>query len=154
MNDFNSLPLQHSDRISAVHLTLVVDGRKDEIRQYAPELDWIGHSFAYLGSVPLERHVAGVTKNAFRGCVKQVKYDADAQRILFVTLADQGFGGSIIKTGGELSFSCKSPTQPPDVLSFHSGSSFLALPKWGALASGSLSFHFRTTEKDGLLLYH
>ncbi|PIO62070.1 laminin G domain protein [Teladorsagia circumcincta] len=95
-------------------LTLVVDGRKDEIRQYAPELDWIGHSFAYLGSVPLERHVTGVTKNAFRGCVKQVKYDADAQRILFVTLADQGFGGSIIKT----------------------------------------AFHFRTTEKDGLLLYH
>ncbi|PIO76915.1 laminin G domain protein [Teladorsagia circumcincta] len=135
-------------------LTLVVDGRKDEIRQYAPELDWIGHSFAYLGSVPLERHVTGVTKNAFRGCVKQVKYDADAQRILFVTLADQGFGGSIIKTGGELSFSCKSPSQPPDVLSFHLGSSFLALPKWGALASGSLSFHFRTTEKDGLLLYH
>uniref|UniRef100_A0A7I4Z531 Neurexin-3a n=1 Tax=Haemonchus contortus TaxID=6289 RepID=A0A7I4Z531_HAECO len=135
-------------------LTLTVDGRKDEIRQYAPELDWIGHSFAYLGSVPLERHITGVTKNAFRGCMKQVKYDADAQRILFVTLADQGFGGSIIKTGGELSFSCKSPTQPPDVLSFHSGSSFLALPKWGALASGSLSFHFRTTEKDGLLLYH
>ncbi|EYC43077.1 hypothetical protein Y032_0504g2643 [Ancylostoma ceylanicum] len=135
-------------------LTLIVDGRKDEIRQYAPELDWIGHSFAYLGSVPLERHVAGVTKGAFRGCMKQVKYDADAQRILFVTLADQGFGGSIIKTGGELSFSCKSPTQPPDVLSFHSGSSLLALPKWGALASGSLSFHFRTTQKDGLILFH
>ncbi|WKY13604.1 hypothetical protein Q1695_004441 [Nippostrongylus brasiliensis] len=144
----------HSDRISAVHLTLAVDGRKDEIRQYAPELDWIGHSFAYLGSIPIERHQAGVTKGAFRGCMKQVKYDADAQRILFVTLADQGFGGSIIKTGGELSFSCKSPTQPPDVLSFHSGSSYLALPKWGALASGSLSFHFRTTAKDGLLLYH
>ncbi|EPB75860.1 laminin G domain protein [Ancylostoma ceylanicum] len=97
-------------------LTLIVDGRKDEIRQYAPELDWIGHSFAYLGSVPLERHVAGVTK------------------------------------GGELSFSCKSPTQPPDVLSFHSGSSLLALPKWGALASGT--FHFRTTQKDGLILFH
>uniref|UniRef100_A0A158P685 Neurexin-1a n=1 Tax=Angiostrongylus cantonensis TaxID=6313 RepID=A0A158P685_ANGCA len=136
-------------------LTLTVDGRKDEIRQYAPELDWIGHSFAYLGSVPLESHIAGVTRNAFRGCMKQVKYDADAQRILFVKLADQGFGGSIIKTGGELAFSCKGPAQPPDVLSFHSGSSsFLALPKWGALASGSLSFHFRTYQRDGLILFH
>ncbi|KIH56496.1 laminin G domain protein [Ancylostoma duodenale] len=152
-NNFSDIGTEaHYGFFTKFHLTLTVDGRKDEIRQYAPELDWIGHSFAYLGSVPLERHVAGVTKGAFRGCMKQVKYDADAQRILFVTLADQGFGGSIIKTGGELSFSCKSPTQPPDVLSFHSGSSLLALPKWGALASGT--FHFRTTQKDGLILFH
>ncbi|VDM51910.1 unnamed protein product [Angiostrongylus costaricensis] len=134
------------------NLTLTVDGRKDEIRQYAPELDWIGHSFAYLGSVPLESHNAGVTRNAFRGCMKQVKYDADAQRILFVKLADQGFGGSIIKTGGELAFSCKGPAQPPDVLSFHSASSsFLALPKWGALASGKMTDYVAFELIDGHL---
>ncbi|VDM85318.1 unnamed protein product, partial [Strongylus vulgaris] len=63
-------------------------------------------------------------------------------------------GCTVTLIGGELSFSCKSPSQPPDVLSFQTGSSFLALPKWGALASGSLSFHFRTTEKDGLILFH
>ncbi|KJH48688.1 laminin G domain protein [Dictyocaulus viviparus] len=148
---------------TTLQLTLTVDGRRDEIRQYVPEFDWIGHSFAYLGSVPQESYVAGITKSAFRGFrMLKVKYDVDAQRILFVKLADEGFGGSIIKTGGELSFSCKNPTQQPDVLSFHSGSSFLSLPKWGAMATGSLlykldslpAFHFRTNQKDGLLLFH
>uniref|UniRef100_A0A1I7WCQ3 Neurexin-1a n=1 Tax=Heterorhabditis bacteriophora TaxID=37862 RepID=A0A1I7WCQ3_HETBA len=177
-------------------MTLTVDGRRDEIRQYAPDLDWIINAFSYLGGVPKDKSIQEINQKFFRGCMKkaikslitllilyskiknvfvtknvrsnllrvqiytyidmfiQVKYEADAHLILFLNLADQGYGESIIRTGGELSFSCKSPFNPPDVLSFTSGRSYLPLPKWGALASGSLSFHFRTVEPDGLILYH
>ena len=34
------------------------------------------------------------------------------------------------------------------------GKSYITLPKWNSLSSGSLSFQFRTSSPDGLLLYH
>ncbi|CAD6193858.1 unnamed protein product [Caenorhabditis auriculariae] len=148
---FNSFPSERYDDDtwhdvvldrSLQMMTLTVDGRKDEIRQYAPELDWIANSFAFLGSLPKENGQ------------REVKYDVDATRILFVSLADQGYGGSVIRTGGELSYSCKDPTQPADVLSMISGRGFISLPKWDSLSSGSLSFHFRSSNTEGLILYH
>lgn len=33
-----------------------------------------------------------------------MKYDADSQRILFVNIADQGFGENTIQTGKKMSF--------------------------------------------------
>ncbi|CAJ0939082.1 unnamed protein product, partial [Mesorhabditis belari] len=145
----------HSEKVSAIHLVLTVDGQRDEIRQYAPETDWIGNSFAFVGGIPREKMPReGGRSKSFRGCMRQIKYEADAQQVIFVNLADEGFGESVIRTGGELAFSCKNPQVPPDVLSFNTSDSFIALPKWNSLASGSISFHFRTSEPDGLLLYH
>uniref|UniRef100_A0A8R1IFX4 LAM_G_DOMAIN domain-containing protein n=1 Tax=Caenorhabditis japonica TaxID=281687 RepID=A0A8R1IFX4_CAEJA len=91
-------------------MTMIVDGRKDEIRQYAPELDWIVNSYAYLGSIPKTNGAREVNRVSFRGCMKKVRYDVDATRILFVNLADQGYGGSVVKTGGDLSYSCHNPS--------------------------------------------
>ncbi|PAV84384.1 hypothetical protein WR25_16440 [Diploscapter pachys] len=160
---FNSYPAERFDddvwhtvvlERSLQMMTLTVDGRKDEIRQYAPELDWITNAFAFVGGLPKDNPMRGINRSPFRGCLKKVKYDADSQRILFVNIADQGFGENTIQTGGELSFSCKNPSQPPDILSFASGKGYLPLPKWNSLSSGSLSFQFRSSESDGLLLYH
>ena len=53
-------------------MTLIVNGRRDEIRQYAPELDWISNNHAYLGGIPNERTAHGVARNPFRGCMKLV----------------------------------------------------------------------------------
>ncbi|ULT89417.1 hypothetical protein L3Y34_008113 [Caenorhabditis briggsae] len=144
----------HSEEMVAIHMTLIVDGRRDEIRQYAPELDWISNSFAYLGSIPKHNPSKEVNRVSFRGCMRKVRYDVDATRVLFVNLADQSYGGSVVKTGGDLSYSCKNPSQRSDVLSFSDTSSYLTLPRWNSLSSGSLSFHFRTTSPDGLILYH
>lgn len=93
-------------------------------------------------------------------------------------MADQGYGKSVIRTGGDLAFSCLiAPNAPPDILSFSdSGQSFITLPKWNSLSSGSLGkhflkitttvsirkhiiilfvgFQFRTSAADGLILYH
>ncbi|GMS79675.1 hypothetical protein PENTCL1PPCAC_1850 [Pristionchus entomophagus] len=147
----------HTDRISAVHMTLTVDGRRDEISQYAPETDWISHSFAYIGGTPKDRsYAAPVSRTPFRGCLKTVIYRSAAITLSFVQLSDRGFGLSLMRTGGELSFSCSSPSSPPDVLSFVKADvhSHIELPKWNAMNSGTLSFHLRPLESDGLVLFH
>ncbi len=57
-----------------------------------------------------------------------------------IDLADQGYGKSVIRTGGDLAYSCLiAPNAPPDVLSFSdSGQSYITIPKWNSLSSGSL----------------
>lgn len=55
-----------------------------------------------------------------------------------IELADQGYGKSVVKTAGDISFSCTSPSNLPDVLSFNNGMEYLKLPKWNSLSSGNL----------------
>ena len=55
-------------------MTLTVDGRKDEIRQYAPELDWITNAFAFVGGLPKDNPMRGINRSPFRGCLKKVDY--------------------------------------------------------------------------------
>ena len=88
--------------------------------------------------------------------MKKIRYEADAQLLDIIELADQGFGQSVIRTGGDLSFSCESGrlSPAPDVLSFNSGAATIALPKWNSPSGGSLGFQFRTGEPDSLLLFH
>ncbi|VDK52841.1 unnamed protein product [Anisakis simplex] len=135
-------------------MTLIVDGRKDEIRQYAPEIDWLKNSYAFVGGIPLEKQYEDLDKPNFRGCMKKVKFEADAHLINFISLADQGYGQSVIRSAGDLAFSCRKPTVPPDILSFNSGQHYITLPKWNSLGSGSIGFQLRTYELDGLILYH
>uniref|UniRef100_A0A1I7YX56 Neurexin-1a n=1 Tax=Steinernema glaseri TaxID=37863 RepID=A0A1I7YX56_9BILA len=135
-------------------MAIDVDGVHDEVKQNAAGFDWFTNSFAFVGGVPSGRAYLEADKPQFRGCMRQIKYEADAQLLDLIDLADQGFGQSVIRTGGDLSFSCSSPTLPPDILSFNSGQDFVTLPKWNSLSSGSLGFQFRTAEPDGLILYH
>uniref|UniRef100_A0A8L7SYU8 Uncharacterized protein n=1 Tax=Brugia malayi TaxID=6279 RepID=A0A8L7SYU8_BRUMA len=135
-------------------MTLNVDNLNDEIRQYAPEIDWLINSFAYLGGIPKNKNIPEIDVENFHGCLKKVKYEADAYLINFITLADQGYGQSIIRSAGELTFSCNKQALYADVFSFNTGQHFITLPKWNSVASGSLSFQLRTQEFDGLILYH
>ncbi|KAK6109180.1 Laminin G domain family protein [Brugia pahangi] len=135
-------------------MTLIVDNLNDEIRQYAPEIDWLVNSFAYLGGIPKNKNIPEIDVENFYGCLKKVKYEADAYLINFITLADQGYGQSIIRSAGELTFSCNKQALYADVFSFNTGQHFITLPKWNSVASGSLSFQLRTQEFDGLILYH
>ncbi|KAK0410722.1 hypothetical protein QR680_005290 [Steinernema hermaphroditum] len=137
-----------------VTMAVAVDGVRDEVKQNAANFDFFTNSFAFVGGVPSGRAYLEVDKPQFRGCMGQIKYEADAQFLDLIDLADQGFGQSVIRTGGDLSFACSSPSLPPDILSFNSGQDFVTLPKWNSLSSGSLGFQFRTSEPDGLILYH
>jgi hypothetical protein len=58
-----------------------------------------------------------------------------------IELADQGYGKSVIRTAGDLTFACSSESLPPDVLFFNTGQSFISLPKWNSLLSGSIGIH-------------
>ncbi|KAI6199486.1 Neurexin-1 [Aphelenchoides besseyi] len=142
-------------KFTALTMKLTVDGNSDEVKQFASDTEWLGNSFAFVGGAESGRsaYVPSYAYN-FKGCMKKIKYEADVQLLDIIDLADQGYGKSVIRTGGDLAFSCLSSQHaPPDVLSFNDAAqSFIQLPKWNSLSSGS--FQFRTHVSDGLILYH
>lgn len=57
-----------------------------------------------------------------------------------------------MKLQGDIVFECENvPTLDP--INFETPDSFLALPKWNTKRVGSISFDFRTTEPNGLILF-
>ncbi|TRY86638.1 hypothetical protein DNTS_018606 [Danionella cerebrum] len=57
-----------------------------------------------------------------------------------------------MKLQGDVVFKCENvPTLDP--ISFETPGSFLALPKWNTKRVGSISFDFRTSEPNGLILF-
>ncbi|KAL6485862.1 hypothetical protein MHYP_G00052540, partial [Metynnis hypsauchen] len=57
-----------------------------------------------------------------------------------------------MKLQGDVVFKCENvPTLDP--ISFETADSFLSLPKWNTKRVGSISFDFRTSEPNGLILY-
>ncbi|CAD5223275.1 unnamed protein product [Bursaphelenchus okinawaensis] len=143
-------------KYTSLIMRFTVDGNTDEVKQFASQTEWLGNSFAYVGGSAVGKAYVPPYNYMFKGCMKQIKYEADVQSLDIIDLADQGFGKSVIRTGGDLAFSCQeSANTLPDVLSFaHTGQSYITLPKWNSLSSGSLGFQFRTTSTDGLILYH
>ncbi|VDD94757.1 unnamed protein product [Enterobius vermicularis] len=136
-------------------MVLTVDGRSDKVAQYAPGLYWLTNSYGFVGGLPEYKAKAFKTLHGnFRGCMKKIKYEADAVSINFIELAGYELGESVVKAHGNLAFSCRRPDAHPDVLSFNSGQSYLTLPKWITDASGSIGFELRTRTSDGLILYH
>uniref|UniRef100_A0A7E4WBE8 Neurexin-1a n=1 Tax=Panagrellus redivivus TaxID=6233 RepID=A0A7E4WBE8_PANRE len=137
-------------------MRLTVDGQSDEVKQFSGDAEWLGNSFAYVGGTLPHRPYIPAYAQPFRGCMKRIRYEADAQLLDVIELADQGFGQSVIRTGGDLSFACERGrlAPAPDVLSFNSAASTVALPKWNSPSGGSLGFQFRTGESDALVLYH
>ncbi|KAI1728069.1 laminin G domain-containing protein [Ditylenchus destructor] len=147
-----SLP---ATKYTTLTMRLSVDGGwSDEVKQLTSSAEWLGNSFAYVGGAPHGRLYVPNHMFQFKGCMKKVKLEADAIQLDLIELADQGYGKSVVRTSGDLSFSCSSPAQTPDVLSFNTGQEYITLPMWNSLASGSLGFQFRTMKPDGLILYH
>lgn len=57
-----------------------------------------------------------------------------------------------MKLQGDVVFKCENvPTLDP--ISFETAESFLSLPKWNTKRVGSISFDFRSSEPNGLILY-
>lgn len=61
-------------------------------------------------------------------------------------------GDPKMKLQGDLSFRCED-VAALDPVTFESPEAFVALPRWSAKRTGSISLDFRTTEPNGLLLF-
>lgn len=55
-------------------MRLTVDDATDEVKQFAPDVEWLGNSYAYVGGTATGRpHVPNYVYN-FRGCMKKVRH--------------------------------------------------------------------------------
>eukprot|EP00066_Takifugu_rubripes_P011098 XP_003979512.1 PREDICTED: neurexin-1a-like [Takifugu rubripes] len=107
--------------------------------------------FFYVGGSPSTADLPGSpVSNNFMGCLKEVVYKNNDVRLELSRLAKQG--DPKMKVSGVVSFKCES-VATLDPVTFDTPESFVALNKWTAKKAGSISFDFRTTEPNGLMLF-
>lgn len=80
----------------------------------------------------------------------QVVYKNNDVRLELSRLAKQG--DAKMKIHGVVAFKCEN-VATLDPITFETPESFISLPKWNAKKTGSISFDFRTTEPNGLILF-
>ncbi|KAF7636766.1 hypothetical protein Mgra_00003712 [Meloidogyne graminicola] len=139
-------------------IRLIVDNVFDQqVKQFTPQLEWLGNSFFYIGGVPqtLSYLMPSDYLLPFRGCLKNIFFQSGPIEINLIQLADQGFGQSNVQTFGDIVFSCMPSAQnAPLIFSFNNGNNYTKLPPWRSPSRGNLAFQFRTLTPDGLILYH
>ncbi|KAF3822215.1 hypothetical protein GH733_007589, partial [Mirounga leonina] len=107
--------------------------------------------FFYIGGSPNTADLPGSpVSNNFMGCLKDVVYKNNDFKLELSRLAKEG--DSKMKLQGDLSFRCED-VAALDPVTFESPEAFVALPRWSAKRTGSISLDFRTTEPNGLLLF-
>ncbi|RMB93705.1 hypothetical protein DUI87_29935 [Hirundo rustica rustica] len=79
-----------------------------------------------------------------------VVYKNNDVRLELSRLAKQG--DPKMKIHGVVAFKCEN-VATLDPITFETPESFISLPKWNAKKTGSISFDFRTTEPNGLILF-
>uniref|UniRef100_A0A672T2G9 Neurexin-3b-like n=1 Tax=Sinocyclocheilus grahami TaxID=75366 RepID=A0A672T2G9_SINGR len=107
--------------------------------------------FFYVGGSPSTADLPGSpVSNNFMGCLKEVVYKNNDIRLELSRLAR--IADPKMKLQGDVVFKCENvPTLDP--ISFETPESFLSLPKWNTKRVGSISFDFRTSEPNGLILF-
>ncbi|MGH0161090.1 UNVERIFIED_CONTAM: hypothetical protein FKN15_065013 [Acipenser sinensis] len=90
-------------------------------------------------------HDVKVTRN-----LRQVVYKNNDVRLELSRLAKQG--EAKMKVHGVVAFKCEN-VATLDPITFETPESYITLHKWNAKKTGSISFDFRTTEPNGLLLF-
>uniref|UniRef100_A0A8B9JN18 Neurexin 1 n=1 Tax=Astyanax mexicanus TaxID=7994 RepID=A0A8B9JN18_ASTMX len=107
--------------------------------------------FFYVGGSPSTADLPGSpVSNNFMGCLKEVVYKNNDVRLELSRLAKQG--DAKMKVSGIVAFKCEN-VATLDPVTFETPESFVTLSKWTAKKAGSISFDFRTTEPNGLLLF-
>lgn len=80
----------------------------------------------------------------------QVVYKNNDFKLELSRLAKEG--DPKMKINGDLVFRCEN-VAALDPVTFESPEAYISLPKWNTKKTGSISFDFRTTEPNGLLLF-
>lgn len=119
-------------------------------------MDIMVFNYAYLHS-PLYLYSANrslicrIWLKPFFYCVPfQVVYKNNDVRLELSRLAKQG--DPKMKIHGTVAFKCEN-VATLDPITFETPESYIILNKWNAKKTGSISFDFRTTEPNGLLLF-
>ncbi|XP_036729249.1 neurexin-1 isoform X17 [Balaenoptera musculus] len=133
-------------------VTISVDGILTTTGYTQEDYTMLGSDdFFYVGGSPSTADLPGSpVSNNFMGCLKEVVYKNNDVRLELSRLAKQG--DPKMKIHGVVAFKCEN-VATLDPITFESPESFISLPKWNAKKTGSISFDFRTTEPNGLILF-
>ncbi|KAM6956129.1 neurexin-1a isoform 8-T8 [Aplochiton taeniatus] len=142
---------QHSG-IGHAMVTISVDGILTTTGYTQEDYTMLGSDdFFYVGGSPSTADLPGSpVSNNFMGCLKEVVYKNNDVRLELSRLAK--LGDSKMKVHGIVAFKCEN-VATLDPITFETPESFVILNKWNAKKTGSISFDFRTTEPNGLLLF-
>ncbi|XP_049635523.1 neurexin-2-beta isoform X13 [Suncus etruscus] len=142
---------QHAG-IGHAMVTISVDGILTTTGYTQEDYTMLGSDdFFYIGGSPNTADLPGSpVSNNFMGCLKDVVYKNNDFKLELSRLAKEG--DPKMKLQGDLSFRCED-VAALDPVTFESPEAFVALPRWSAKRTGSISLDFRTTEPNGLLLF-
>ncbi|XP_028917602.1 neurexin-2-beta isoform X23 [Ornithorhynchus anatinus] len=142
---------QHAG-IGHAMVTISVDGILTTTGYTQEDYTMLGSDdFFYIGGSPNTADLPGSpVSNNFMGCLKDVVYKNNDFKLELSRLAREG--DPKMKLQGDLSFRCED-VAALDPVTFESPEAFVALPRWSAKRTGSVSLDFRTTEPNGLLLF-
>ncbi|XP_053134151.1 neurexin-2-beta isoform X17 [Hemicordylus capensis] len=142
---------QHAG-IGHAMVTISVDGILTTTGYTQEDYTMLGSDdFFYIGGSPNTADLPGSpVSNNFMGCLKDVVYKNNDFKLELSRLAKEG--DPKMKINGDLVFRCEN-VAALDPVTFESPEAYLSLPKWNTKKTGSISFDFRTTEPNGLLLF-
>ncbi|XP_040456818.1 neurexin 3 isoform X27 [Falco naumanni] len=133
-------------------VTISVDGILTTTGYTQEDYTMLGSDdFFYVGGSPSTADLPGSpVSNNFMGCLKEVVYKNNDIRLELSLLAR--IGDTKMKIYGEVKFVCEN-VATLDPISFETPEAYISLPKWNTKRMGSISFDFRTTEPNGLILF-
>ncbi|KAG7277466.1 hypothetical protein CRUP_010614 [Coryphaenoides rupestris] len=147
-NDWHAVKVTRNLR----QVTISVDGILTTTGYTQEDYTMLGSDdFFYVGGSPSTADLPGSpVSNNFMGCLMEVVYKNNDVRLELSRLAKQG--SAKMKVHGMVAFKCEN-VATLDPITFETPESFIVLNKWNAKKTGSISFDFRTTEPNGLLLF-
>ncbi|XP_061699906.1 neurexin 3a isoform X5 [Syngnathoides biaculeatus] len=133
-------------------VTISVDGILTTTGYTQEDYTMLGSDdFFYVGGSPSTADLPGSpVSNNFMGCLKEVVYKNNDIRLELSRLAR--IVDPKMKIQGEVSYRCED-VATLDPISFETPEAYISLPKWNTKRMGSISFDFRTTEPNGLILF-
>uniref|UniRef100_A0A3Q4H941 Neurexin 1b n=1 Tax=Neolamprologus brichardi TaxID=32507 RepID=A0A3Q4H941_NEOBR len=147
-NDWHDVKVTRNLR----QVTISVDGILTTTGYTQEDYTMLGSDdFFYVGGSPSTADLPGSpVSNNFMGCLREVVYKNNDVRLELSRLAKQG--DPKMKVHGTVAFKCEN-VATLDPITFETPESYIILNKWNAKKTGSISFDFRTTEPNGLLLF-
>ncbi|XP_051723424.1 neurexin 3a isoform X16 [Ctenopharyngodon idella] len=133
-------------------VTISVDGILTTTGYTQEDYTMLGSDdFFYVGGSPSTADLPGSpVSNNFMGCLKEVVYKNNDIRLELSRLAR--IVDPKMKIQGDVVFRCEN-VATLDPISFETPEAYISLPKWNTKRMGSISFDFRTTEPNGLILF-
>ncbi|XP_062900836.1 neurexin 3a isoform X18 [Mobula hypostoma] len=133
-------------------VTISVDGILTTTGYTQEDYTMLGSDdFFYVGGSPSTADLPGSpVSNNFMGCLREVVYKNNDIRLELSRLAR--IKDPKMKIHGDVVFKCEN-VATLDPISFETPEAYISLPKWNTKKMGSISFDFRTSEPNGLILF-